>query len=74
MKILRKGDEFRKVSENSVYDVLLVKNLLNQGWNYCSKQEYRNSQGIEKKVKEVIIEDGEPVKTTKSNNKKSKKY
>jgi hypothetical protein len=70
MKILRKGDDFRKMPEKSVQDVLIVKNLLNQGWKYCSKQEYRDAQGFEKTIKQT---DDAPVKTTKASNKKSKK-
>ena len=74
MKILRKGDDFKKMPEKSVQDVLVVKNLLNQGWKYCSRQEYRDAKGIEKPVKNVETEDGIPVKSTKSDKKKSKKY
>jgi Mn-dependent DtxR family transcriptional regulator len=73
MKILRKGNDFKKMAEKSVQDVLLVRNLLNQGWKYCSKQEYREAQGIEKAVKEVI-EDETPEKITKASKKKSKNY
>lgn len=42
MKILRKGDEFRKVQEKSIDDVLTNKNLISIGWKYCSKQEFKN--------------------------------
>ena len=73
MKILRKGDDFKKMAEKSVQDVLIVRNLLDQGWKYCSKQEYRDAQGIEKPVKEVT-EDGTPAKITKASKKKSKSY
>jgi len=41
MKILRKGDEFRKVQEKSIDDVLTNKNLISIGWKYCSKQEFK---------------------------------
>lgn len=43
MKILKRNDEFKKVSENNMIEVAVVRNLLIQGWKYCSKQEYKNS-------------------------------
>jgi hypothetical protein len=52
MKILCKGDEFRKVQEKSIDDVLVNKNLISLGWNYCSKQKYKNFYNSEKIEKE----------------------
>lgn len=52
MKILCKGDEFRKVQEKSIDDVLVNKNLISLGWNYCSKQKYKNFYNSEKIGKE----------------------
>jgi len=42
MKILRKNDEFRKMKDKSIQDVLAIRNLINQEWNYCSKQVYKD--------------------------------
>jgi hypothetical protein len=53
MKILRKGDDFRKVHEITVEDVLTIRNLINQGWDYCSKQVYKDFYKSEK-VQEKI--------------------
>lgn len=47
MKILRRGDEFRKMPEKDINDVLVIKNLLNQGWNYCAKSIYKEAVGIQ---------------------------
>jgi hypothetical protein len=41
MKILRKNNDFKKVPDKSVGDILLIQNLINQGWNYCPKQVYK---------------------------------
>ncbi len=42
MKILRKNDEFKKMPDKSIGDVLRIKNLINNGWNYCSKRVYKD--------------------------------
>lgn len=47
MKILRKNDEFRKMPERDITDVLAIKNLINQGWNYCAKSIYKEHVGIQ---------------------------
>ncbi|MCK9416669.1 hypothetical protein M0Q97_08440 [Candidatus Dojkabacteria bacterium] len=52
MKILRKGNDFRKVQEKSIDDVLVNKNLINFGWHYCPKQEYKDFYKSEK-IEEV---------------------
>jgi hypothetical protein len=43
MKILKRGDDFRKVPEVTINDVLIIRNLISQGWNYCSKQIYKDA-------------------------------
>ena len=56
MKILRKGNEFRKVSESNMQQYKVVKSLLNQGWNYCAKQVYKEftrGEVVKKAVEEV---------------------
>jgi hypothetical protein len=42
MKILRKNNDFKKVKDKSVEDILAIKNLINQGWVYCPKQIYKD--------------------------------
>lgn len=70
MKILRKGDEFRKMPEKSVDEALVIRSMINQGWNYCSKQTYKEFFNVKKSKKE----DDEPeVKQTKASKKKESK-
>ena len=66
MKILRRGNEFRKVSENSMKEIKTVISLINQGWNYCDKQSYKvATRGeIKKTIENAKTESVEKVKTT----------
>lgn len=58
MKILRKGDEFRKMPERSIEEVLIIKNLIYLGWNYCAKQVYKDFyKTVEKPEKEQKIKE-----------------
>jgi hypothetical protein len=72
MKILRKNNEFRKLPEKSLEDVLAIRNLLSQGWNYCAKEIYKEFVNG-KKVKETPVEGAEPEKVKKSDKKKSER-
>ena len=54
MKILRKNDDFKKVSEKTSSDRMLVNNLLNQGWTYCAKRTYKDFGKTEDKKIEKI--------------------
>lgn len=72
MKILRKNDEFRKMPEKSLEDVLTIRNLLSQGWNYCAKEVYKEFVNG-KKTKEKTDNTDEPVKVRKSDKKKSER-
>ena len=57
MKILKRGNEFRKVSENNMQEVKVVNSLINQGWNYCAKKiykEFTRGEVIKKAVVEVV--------------------
>ena len=66
MKILRKGNEFRKVSESNMQQYKVVKSLLNQGWNYCAKKVYKEfTRGEVAKKKEVVEEVKNTEKTAK---------
>ena len=72
MKILRKNDDFRKLPEKSVEDVLTIRNLLSQGWNYCAKEVYKEFVNG-KKAKEKNNKVDEPTKVKKSDKKKSER-
>jgi hypothetical protein len=42
MKILRKNDEFKKMPDKSLDDIFRINRLLKEGWNYCSRQVYKD--------------------------------
>lgn len=76
MKILRKNDDFRKMPEKSLEEVLAIRSLLNQGWKYCAKEVYKefvNGKKVEKKVEKNTEDGAEPVKVKKSDKKKSER-
>jgi len=52
MKILRKGDDFKKMPEGNVQELLLIRRLLGEGWKYCSRAEYKDFYKVEKQTKE----------------------
>lgn len=65
MKILRKGDDFRKVHEITVDDILTIRNLISQGWNYCSKQVYKDFYKSEKVQEKIEKEEAKKDKKSK---------
>jgi len=72
MKILRKENEFKKMPDNTVQEVLVIKHLLGQGWNYCKKETYKDffKSEVKVKVKEVKETEDSVTKATKGGNKK----
>ena len=67
MKILRKNDEFKKMPDSSVQEILVIKHLLSQGWNYCPKQVYKDFFKVEVKEPKVKdVKDSETDDTSKS--------
>lgn len=68
MKILRKKDEFKKMPDKSVQDILTINAFVRQGWNHCSKKEYKDFYKVEEKP---IVEKTE--KTEKPARKNAKK-
>jgi len=59
MKILRKKDEFKKMPDKTIEDVLSINKLINSGWNYCPKKEYKDFYRVveaEEPVKELVKE------------------
>lgn len=82
MKILRKNDDFKKMPERNMDDVLVINNLVKQGWNYCCKKTYKEfNVGVvvetkkdEKKVKEPkVLNKPEKKKIERKTDKKKKK-
>ena len=41
MKILRKGDKFKKVADSAHADNQALKTLLGEGWKYCDRQTWK---------------------------------
>jgi hypothetical protein len=81
MKILRKNDDFKKMPERNMDDVLVINNLLKLGWDYCSKKiykEFNNGEVVEtkkevKKVKEPkVLNKPEKKKIERKTDKKKK--
>lgn len=70
MKILRKNDEFKKMSDSNMIDMLKIDNLVEQGWKYCTKKDYKDFFRT-KKVEVVQTENSDIV--TKSGKKKLKR-
>ena len=53
MKILRKGDDFKKVKDSTFDDLKKLNSFLNDGWNYSPKKDYKEAFGKAKKNEEV---------------------
>ena len=52
MKILRKGDKFKKVADSTHADNQALKTLLGEGWKYCDRSTWkREVRDKGKKVK-----------------------
>lgn len=45
MKILRRNNDFKKMPDSSINDVVAIKALIDYGWKYCSKKEYKEFFG-----------------------------
>ena len=41
MKILRKGDKFKKVADSTHADNQALKTLLGEGWKYCDRSTWK---------------------------------
>lgn len=58
MKILRKGDNFKKVKDSTFDDLKKLNSLLNDGWNYSPKKDYKElHKGKTTEVKDEIKKD-----------------
>jgi len=70
MKTLRKNNEFKRMSDTNMKEISAITKLLNDGWKYCPKQEYKNSFKTEK-VKVDKTEKVDKVDKKSKGNKKS---
>jgi hypothetical protein len=41
MKILRKGDKFKKVADSTKADIKAIQELVNAGWSYCDRATWK---------------------------------
>jgi len=73
MKTLKKGEDFKRVKDFSYEDLNKMNSLLKEGWNYCSKQEYKETFKGEKTVTEVKSEEKKKDKENKKKESKKKK-
>lgn len=79
MKILRKNDDFKKMSSRSFEDLKVIDSFVNQGWSFCPKQVYKEyyktAEKEQPKVKteKVVKEKKEKNTTAKYGSKKSGK-
>ena len=48
MKTLKKNNEFKRVKDTSNSDNERIKELLNAGWNYCPKTEWKEATRTKK--------------------------
>ena len=42
MKILKLNGKYSKVADSSIKDYLKIKTMIDNGWSYVSKKEYKN--------------------------------
>jgi len=68
MKTLRKRDEFKRVSEKNIKEARANQILINAGWKYCPKSEYKDFYRTVVKDEEVKES---TAKRTKADKKKS---
>ena len=67
MKIIKKKEVFKKMPDSSLKDIKAIDEMINMGWSFCSKKEYKSFNNI-KEVKEV-----KEVETSEKEVKKRKK-
>ena len=55
MKILRKGDKFKKVADSTQADQKALKTFLGEGWKYCDRTTWKRE--VRDKGKKVEADD-----------------
>lgn len=60
MKILRLNNNFKKVPDNNINDAVTIKSLIEQGWKYCSRKEYKDFFGVKNEVNTDNVKVEEP--------------
>ena len=73
MKILRKNDDFKKMPDNNINEVVAIKAMIEYGWKYCSRREYKDFFKKSKENLESEKKSDDKEKTSKKVEKKDKK-
>jgi len=50
MKTLKKNNEIKRVKDSSPSDEAQIQSLLNSGWKYCPKSEWKATRPVKEKV------------------------
>jgi len=56
MKILRKGDEFIKMKDGTIEDILKINSMTEDGWSFSPKKAYKEFYKTEKTATEIKAE------------------
>ncbi len=56
MKVLRKGDEFVKVNDKTMEDIIKINSMTERGWAYAAKKDYKDAFKAEKTATEAKAE------------------
>ena len=56
MKVLRKGDEFVKVNDQTIEDLIKINSMTERVWAYAAKKDYKDAFKVEKTATEVKAE------------------
>lgn len=75
MKILKKGEDFIKMPDSNMVDIKKINSMIERGWKFASKKEYKGTTEIVDEVKsqEKSEKKSKSKKETKKENKKEKK-
>lgn len=77
MKILRKGDDFVKVADSNMTDLIKINSMIENGWNYSPKKDYKDAKGSKSATEvkaEVKKEQKAKEKTERKESKGKKEY
>jgi hypothetical protein len=56
MKILRKGDDFVKMKDKTLEDIVKINSMTKDGWNFSPKKAYKEFYKAEKTATEIKAE------------------
>jgi hypothetical protein len=60
MKILRRNNDFKKMPDSTINEVVAIKALVDYGWKHCSKKEYKEFFGAHKEQAEPEVPKVDP--------------